>query len=47
MHNIKIDFPGKYVLLTIKSDVKNLDQQNYEKLKSMTKNIEQITLLNL
>lgn len=43
-----MDFPGKYVLINIRSDVKNLAQQNYERFKEeYDKTYKQITLLNL
>ncbi len=34
MHNMKVDFSGRYTSLTIRSDVKNWLEQNYEKLKA-------------
>lgn len=48
MHNTKIDFPGKYIILPIGSDVKIWISKTMKNLrKSITKNIEQIILLNL
>jgi tRNA(Met) C34 N-acetyltransferase TmcA len=33
MHNIKVDFSGRYTSLTIRSDVKTWLEENYERLK--------------